>query len=311
LQWWHVIVEYWDGVPAYAGIIVDKHWSPRRQTLSCDTRTVAALLKDRFPFGIGSFFSTTFGVSSVSLRAAVSAVVARVAGDISVAPPQSWALPFDFPHLGEAGSFTRQFENEDWRTADEIISTIQKLPAGPDLAFIPKVGGNGWLRWDVLAGDPLIPGPTVDLPLSVRTSPASDVVMHEYGKDMISGLFVRGEGLDDRRPFGEAGSFAGPPMAVRGVAEHEVGGDLDLDGMAAAGLAKNRSPIEQFEIGALRVGDGPGAVPASSVRLGARFNARYSGDGYMNAFSEETLYVTGMSHTSSRPDFVAPEVMNV
>lgn len=310
MPWWHVLVECWDGVPAYAGIIIDKHWSPRRQVLSIDTRTVGTLLQDRYPFGVGSYLTTTFGVSGLSLRAVVLATVQRVFTDPTTPTYQSWAAPFDYPHLGEAGGFSKDYPNEDWRTADQIISFIQKLEGGPDLAFIPKYVENGWLRWDVLAGDPRIPGPTVDLPLSARASAASDLLMHEYGKDMISGLFVRGEGYDDRRPVGEAGNVPGPFMAVRDSASSQVAEDTGLSSQATASLAKNRSPIDQIEIGALRLGSGPGAVSPASARLGARLNGRYGGDGYREAF-RTTLYLTSLSHSSDRPDYVSPEVVAI
>lgn len=308
IPWRHVLCEMWDGEPKYAGFIIDKHWSPRRQVLTCDTWTPETLLQDRYPFGVGSYFTTTFGVYGRSLRGAISEVVGRVTSDPFPQPGQSWLLPLDLPYLGETGGYSRDFPNEDWRTAQQIIDFFQKLEDGPDFAFIPKLDARGWLRWDVLVGDPLVPGPTVDLPLSVRTSPAGDVVMHEYGRDMRTGQFVKGEGYDKRRPFGEAGAEPGPAVAVRDVAQNEVREDLDLDSIARARLRRNRSPILQNDIGSLRVGDGPGAIAPSSVRLGARFNSRYSGDGYKSPFTEQ-LYLTSFSFDSaSRPDFVIPEL---
>ncbi len=232
----------------------------------------------------------------------------RVTSDPFPQPGQSWLLPVDLPYLGETGGYSKPFPNEDWRTAQQIIDFFQKLEGGPDFTFIPKLDARGWLRWDVIPGDPLVPGHTVDLPLSVRTSPAGDVVMHEYGRDMRTGQFVKGEGYDKRRPFGEAGAEPGPAVAVRDVAQNEVGEDIDLDSIARARLKRNRAPILQNDIGLLRVGDGPGAIPPSAIRLGTRLNSRYSGDGYKRPFTQQ-LYLTSFSFDSaSRPDFVTPEV---
>lgn len=310
MKWWHVLVELWDGVPAYAGIIIDDHWSPAKQTLTLDTWTVDTLLGDRYPFGIGSYGFRNFAITNRSLRGAISETVKWVSDDPFPQPGQSWLLPFDFPYLGEVGTFSRPFPNEDWRTAKQIIETIQKLPGGPDVVYRPKLTAEGWLRWDVIPGDPRVPGPEIDLPLSVRSSAADDVIMHGYGRDMFSGVFVRGEGLDKRRGYGEAGNGVGPLMAVRDVAQNEVGEELNLNAMAGERLAKNRKPIEQDEIGLLYIGDGPGMVPPGSVQLGARLNYRYSGDGYKNPFNK-TSYMTTITFDSSRPNVVTPEVQTI
>lgn len=307
MQWWHVLVEMWDGRPKYAGIIVDKHWSPSRQTLTLDTWTIDTLLTDRYPFGVGSYFSTTFTIANRSLRGAVAETINRVFSDPFPQPYSSWLAPLDIAYLGEGGGFTRAFPNEDWRTAKQITETIQKQPGGPDVAFIPKLTAEGWLRWDVLIGDPLVPGPRIDLPLSVRATAADDVVMHEYGSGMMSGLFVRGEGLDKRRGFGEAGGLEGPLMAVRDVAQNEVGEELNLSGIAAERLAKNRTPTEQDEVGLLYLGDGPGMVSPASVQLGARVSHRYSGDAYKAPFTR-TAYMTSITFDTSRSYAVRPEL---
>lgn len=307
MKWWHVLVEMWDGQPKYAGIIVDKHWSPSRQTLTLDTLTIDTLLEDRYPFGVGSYETTTFGVAGVSLRGAVAQTINRVFSDPFPQPYTSWLAPLDIAFLGEAGGFARAFPNEDWRTAKQIIETIQKLPGGPDVVFRPKLTAEGWLRWDVVIGDPLVTGPTIDLPLSVRSTAAADVVMHEYGRDMFSGLFVRGEGLDKRRGYGEAGNAPGPFMAVRDVAQNEVGEELDLTAIAGERLRKNRGPVEQNEVGLLYLGDGPGRISPASVLIGARVKHRYSGDGYKAPF-DKTAYMTSISFDGSRPDTVRPEL---
>lgn len=307
-HWWHSLAVLWDGWPIYAGPIAGKVWNPATKTLTLSTVTPDALLQDRYPFGVGAFGQGDFEVVSKSLRGAIVQAIQRAAADENVDPPFSWRLPFRFHFVGEAGDFTRTWAAKDWATTADIVSTIRKMDGAPDVAFVPFYDENGNLGWDVFVGSPRIDGPTIDLPMSVRGSRGHTFQVQEDGRGMLTGLFARGEGRGGIRPFGEAGYIDGPPMLVRDAARNVT--DIDdqdmLNSMALGLLKEARRPTRQIDL-SLVAGLEGGPLPVKDLRLGTRFNLRYSGDEYLDPFTS-LEYTVALSHSASAPKLFQPEV---
>jgi len=312
LHWWHTLVIRWDGWPIYAGPIGKKYWNPRRKTLQLTTVTVDALLRDRFPFGVGSYHVGDFHVVSKSLRGAIAQIIRQVSLDgPTTSPWHSWALPFAISGLGEGGGFTRTWEAKEWATSADIVKDIRELDGGPDLAFVPAYDENENLRWDVRIGAPRVDGATIDVPLSVRNGPAGDWGLTEDGMAMLTGLFMRGEGGGEDRPFGEAGDFDAIPtprplMTVRDAARNAVA-EKDtgiLNGKALAQLRDDRFPTDQFDMPLIA---GAGNWHPRDLTMGTRLNLRYSGDEYLDPFTS-MQYVIALSHDASSQRVFTPEV---
>lgn len=302
-----------DGVPMYAGLIRRRTWDEDTSTLTLETVTVDALLRDRYPFGVGSYLSDPdFVIVNASLRSAVERTIRYVAG---ANWGDTWDLPFRFTRLTEAGDYSRTFKKDEWATAHDIIRGIREMVGGPDVAFHPAYAGTS-LVWDVLTGDPRVPGPVVDLPLSTRRTRARGLVIDEDGSNMVSGVFGRGTGVGRAKKVARAGYFTGgapadaPPMIVRDVAKNmpAEGNIDDLDSRTQAYLDGHTWPVKQFSFDLLV--DDRARQPSFDVtklRLGTRLNGRYSGGPFHDAFTQ-MLYTVALSFDSGSPDEFRPEV---
>lgn len=314
-HWVRVLVECWDGQPQYAGLI--KHRRMRTSTGEAVLQTVTPnhLLADRYLFGVGDYPGAgPFAIAGASPRSAVERVIKRASGDIG----PEWIAPYRYSHLSEGGSFNLTVEKTDWKTAAVLVDTIRKQQGGPDLAFVPVYDSLGRLRWDVLTGQPRVPGLTIDLPMSVRRSRASFVEIGEDGANMGSGIFGRGEGYDRSRLVGLAGYFDGSPdgapsMIVRDFAiDFQDVKDQDaLNSLTAQYLADNTWPVRQWEYDVnVEHRAGLAAFPVGDLKLGTRFKAKYSGD-ELNDPVKETHYVVGLSHSTDRDELFGVEVQRL
>ena len=91
-HWMVTLVEFWDDVPMFAGVIEDKIWDYWREVLTLKTVTVDDFLRNRFPFGVGGGYGLPpFQVVSKSLRAALMAAIRRSTGEMWGG---EWDLPF-------------------------------------------------------------------------------------------------------------------------------------------------------------------------------------------------------------------------
>lgn len=300
-HWFHMVAELWDDHPVFFGLIARKEIGLETNTLEVSTVTVNDLFANRFTFGVGTYPGGDLTVESQSYRAALVQVILR-----AINRGATWTLPFDFDApTYEAGGFSQEWKNHDWKRISDLIDIIQSQDGGPDLAFIPKLDANGYARWDVRIGTPRISGPTIDLPMSVRKSRARGARIIEDGVNMLSGAFTRGEGMGKNRAFGEAGFIGGPTMAVRDAARDMPSNDANLNGIALADLKRNRGPITQYEFDLMLNGAAP--FPLSDFRLGTRFNLRHSGNAYLEPASQ-MQYTVARSFATSTPDTARPEV---
>ncbi|WP_105567123.1 hypothetical protein [Microbacterium halophytorum] len=305
-NWWTTLCEFHDGVPMYAGPVRNFTWSAEDEILELETVTADTLFEDRYPFsaGEGAYGTSAadFQIVSMSLRGALAKAVQRGIGAGMWDP--AWDLPLDIPYLGEAGNFSHLWEGEDWTTIDEIIDHIRSKTGGPDLALVPKIV-NGYLRYDVMIGDPRIAGPTIDLPMSVRSPRGSGLKRTFSGEGQLSRVFARGEGYGEDRPVEEVGPVTGPPMAAREAAVDLVAEDGDLRDLAESHIAKHRSPSQATEF-RLHAEQGRPALPR--LRLGTRFHLTYSGDRFL-APEDGMHYTVGLSYSSTDEETYEPEVV--
>lgn len=311
-HWWNTLAVCWDDWPIYAGLIRRKRWNKRNKLLTLETVTVDALMDDRFAFGVGAYAEGDFEVVAKSLRASIAQILRHVTTEgPSPSPRHSRALPFLFSHEGEAGDFARMWEAKEWKTAADMIREVRQLDGGPDLAFVPVYDDLQNLRWDVRVGNPRVDGVEIDMPLSVRNSPATEVEYIEDGEGMITGLFLPGEGGGDDRVFGEAGDFdiddsprVRPLMTIRDAVKSKAA-TLDktlLNSTAVGRLERDRFPTDQLQLAI--------TGRARQLTLGTRLNTRDSGDEYMEP-SSKTHYVVAVSHDTTRPHLLSPELQEL
>lgn len=304
-----------DGVVKYGGMIVDYDWDHDGKLLTLDTVTPDAILRDRYPFGVGTYLTDPdFVVTSASLRSAAERAIRRVTGGFGGA---EWEMPFRFQNLTEAGTFSKTWTKDEWAKASDIVDLIRKMVGGPDIATVPY-SDAGYLKYDVLTGTPRVAGETIDLPLSVRNSRASGLHTIGSGQSMASGVFARAAGAGEDRKVGLAGYFSGvptdaPEMLVRDVATNGVATKEQsvANSHAQAYLDLNTwmTKQRQFDLNVERRNKQP-AFPIADLKLGTRFNARFSGDEYEDAFSQ-LLYTVALSYDSSKPNTFSPEVQKL
>lgn len=318
-HWSRTLVECHDGVPKYAGLIQKHGWDHDNKLLHLWTVTVDAVMRSRYPFGVGSYDQDPdFEPTMLSLRAAVEEALYRMIGGDRPTWGPEWGLPFLFHHRGEAGTFSKAWAKHDWALVDDIVKTIRRVLGGPDLAFIPTYQAGNMLAWDVLAGNPRVTGPTVDLPLSVRNSRARGLFTTNDGSNMSSGIFNPGEGRGPTRPVGRAGYFDGrpagaPEMIVRDLATN-ANADTDsqtiLDEQAEKYLTEHTFPVKQREFQLNIEARDADQFSVADVRLGTRFGARFSGDEFEDPFNE-LLYVVALAFNSTKRHTYLPEVQKL
>lgn len=316
-HWWMSLVEYHDGVPKYWGVIKDKRWIPDRRTLHLDTVTPEALLQDRYILGVGNLqagedMEYAFKVVSKSLRAAMAQAIMWGIGQAGAPLGWDWGLPFRFSNVGESGSFSHSWPFHDWKTIWDIVRYIQSLENGADLAFVPALNGGNIVA-DVLIGNPRISGPTIDLPMSVRKSRVSGLIINEIGSDMLTGAFGKPEGYG--ADVGEALGLAGTPsdvtrtMPVRDAVVGVEDEDTNVQSFTTEYQKQHAAAVRQDEF-TLHVEDDASAYPfpVADLRLGTRLNARRSGDEYRDP-ETNTYYVTKLSYDASSRNVYRPEVL--
>lgn len=303
-HWWSTIVEFHDNVPMYAGLIADKEWDDDREVLTVDTVTVSALWQDRYTFGVSGYGADNYSITSQTERAAIMQAIQR-----GVYHSTLWSLPFDYlTPTNEAGGFSKTWATEDFATIANVIDQISSgVIGGIDVVYRPKIVNN-LLRYDVAVGNPRVDGPTIDLPLSVRKSRVTGLRVREAGSDMLTGLFGKGEGYGDERPVAEAGFRDAPPMPIRDAAIDFPADDSTVQVRTDATLDARLYPALGKRFTLHHGDDLP--LPLADLKLGARFNARYSGSGYLPP-ATTTEYLVGLSYSTSAPDQYTPEVVTL
>lgn len=206
-----------------------------------------------------------FRVTNLTLRGA-AIEIARHALTTST-PGDNWHYPVVLP-AAEAGSFSKAWPHYALDTTEKMLTDVQDLPGGPDVAFDAVWSTSGSVEHWMRVGSPLIEGIDFEWSYNAPETPVRKLKEKVSSSRQKSGVFVAGEGSEEDMIVGRAGSLPGTPMMDRDVAitAKDAETQAEADAIAEAELAATREPIRQttFSLHA------PDVPLGDTFRLGAR-----------------------------------------
>lgn len=267
----------WNGSCLYAGTVIDDDYaeSTGAYTIS-HNEGIRDLLRNRSTFGVGGGYADgDLVVSNKSASGVVRAILERGAGGMW---GPTWDLPIDLPADG-AGSISFTWRRWDFHTIDDLLVQVEKL--GYEIDFRPYFTAGGALRYQTVVASKITAG-TFEFNIKAERSPVTNLHVKRNGSKQLSGVFVLGKGSEDKMLRGEAGFMDGPVIPVRdAIRSMKDVGDADrVNEMAAADLAANRKPIEQwdFSLVAELDKDGTEMLDVAALIPGATMRMLSSGD---------------------------------
>lgn len=275
--WDRVLVQCWNGVPVYAGLIfAAPSYDSLNKIVTIRHGDPSYLLNRRWMHGVGpstgggGYVPTgTFSVSGRSLRGALVDILhqayrAPVSG--------AWPIPVDLP-AATSGSFSKTWYFYQFENAADMVREIVESDNGPDIDLRPYFDAAGKLRWEQRIGNPRLSGSTIEVNLTAE----HDAPSVEVGVDGIktaTGIHYPGKGSEvDMR----VGSAAAPVSA--GLARDTLYTDKNEDSVArlssrAAGLLSVlRSPTEQWSFTLNAMEHSP-----SGIQIGSTIRTYSQGD---------------------------------
>jgi len=274
--WANTLVQCWDGVPVYAGLLLGRTLNRNTGTLTVQHKELRLLLNRRFPFRVGGerIIAGTLALRDKSLRGLIVEIVrsgvSKLNGD------DGWNLPVALP-APEGGNFDATLYAYDFVTIENGIAEVEGRDGGPDVVFEPRLI-EGRLDWLLRVGGPRLDGRTLTYPMNVPEPRLFDVQVTDDGSEMLTGVFAIGKGSEADMRVGEAG-FRGNPVAripyldsSRSLKEIDDVRELESHGVGE--LAAHGQPTTQWEM-KTRADVAPGLA---QLRLGSILRMRYQDD---------------------------------
>lgn len=184
------------GAVIYAGLITGRPYDFDNKVLTLKHSDIWTILRDRFPFGTGSYAGGTFEASGLSWRAIAGRIVQRAL----TGPRPIYALPIVLPDLNEAGTKSLKIENFHFQTAYDALMDIQSTDGGPEIDFQPrKNASTGNLEYLMRVGStaaPRLTGHMAEFHMSAAKRQLTGVSIDEDALKQLTGVFVVGEGSE-------------------------------------------------------------------------------------------------------------------
>lgn len=297
-QWWDLttpwsrtlVVSWIDGTvetAVYAGVITSTNYSWDKKTLQVDHVDLRDLFKNRYPFGVGSYWSDgteTKPGKLVCTNLSFRAIASRLVYEGANGPFPFYSLPIVLPSMTEAGPFSETYENWRFVTVYEALDDLQNRAGGPDIDFDPQwTGANGSLQWIMQVGVPTqyssqLVGETFELNLTAADHGASSYGLARNGMKQLTGVFAIGEGTEEDMLVGGDGLDVSDIPALDATQSFKgVDSKPVLASYSAATTAVLKDPILQTNF-SLRADSWPGAA---RLKLASMFHIYSAGDEYL------------------------------
>jgi len=289
--WANTLVQCWDGVPLYAGLLLGRTLDRDRGSLTVQHKELRLILNRRHPFRVGGERLTngTLALSNRSLRGLIVEIVQ--AGVRRLDGNDGWNLPINLGG-GELGNESATFWNYDFVTVENAIAEVEGRDGGPDVAFQPNLT-DGRLDWLLKVGSPRLTGDRFDYPMNVPHPLLFGVKPTDDGTEMLTGVFAIGKGSEADMLVGEAGlngAAATTPYldSSRQFKELEDVGQLVSHGQGE--LRAHSRPTTQWEMRTLATSH-PGV---HRLRLGSIIRMRFQND-WWEGTRDVDQYLIGIS----------------
>jgi len=288
--WACTIVQCWNDVPLYAGIILDRSLDRSSGILTVGSKEFRQILNRRYPFRIGGEYNTgTLSIVDRTTRGMIADIV-RV-GVFKNDDAGGWNLPVSIA-ASEVGSGKLTIWNYDFVTIENALAEREGVEDGPDVVFAPRWIGER-LDWQLQIGTPRLSGGTYEFPMNVARPSLTDVVSKDDGSRMLTGEFAIGKGSEADMRHGEGGGQPGPdiPFLDFSASFKEIDDVAVLASHANADVKAHRSATTQWEMSALL---SDRFASTSAPTLGSTFRMKFYDDMWEDD-GDVDQYLIGMS----------------
>lgn len=283
--WANTIVQCWNDVPVYAGIVIDRALDRTTGKLTVRSKEFRQILSRRYPFRIGGEYNTgTVNIVDRTTRGMISDIV-RI-GVFKNDDVGGWNLPVSI-NASEVGPGNLTIWNYDFVTIENALAEREGVEDGPDVAFTPRWVGDR-LDWLLQIGTPRLSGSTHEFPMNVDRPSLTDVSTRDDGSKMLTGEFAIGKGSEVDMRIGEGGGQPGPdiPFLDFSAPYKEIDDIGVLYSHATADVRAHRSATTQWD-GSLNLTDrfASTAAPAlgSTIRMSFS-NDMWEDDGWVDQY---------------------------
>lgn len=225
----------------YAGVMLKPTYTQDTGALSVPTVEIREFWRVRMTFGVANYQDGDLQLTNVNEQAAVAALITR-----GTRWGSTWELPIDLPSGQAAGDFDADWKRYQCLTIDTLLKQIEAR--GFEIEFSPYLANDADdLRWSTTVARKITRG-AIDLPVSVADSAVTGLKHTLDGTRQLSGAFFAGNGTDEDMVTGFAWAMDGPRIPVRDSLRtaKDIRAVKELNKLASADLAANRSPIEQW-----------------------------------------------------------------
>lgn len=233
-----LVVTWGDHVES-ATVNATPEWDRDTGVLTVKGRSVREFASQRMTFGVNNYANGDLTITNRTHAAAVRAILIRMTQWSA-----DWALPLDLP-ADAAGTYSKPVKNYDVAFIESLLGQIEA--EGYEIGFRPYLDANFALRYQVQVSPQVTVGAATLLPVSVKKSPVKGLRVTEDGTQLLTGVFVVGNGTEADMTSGWAGTGGSSGMPIRdaSITVKDVRDTAALTRIASAELAARVSPIVQ------------------------------------------------------------------
>jgi len=278
--WSRTLVQSWDGVPRYAGVITSQDWDEDADRITITHSEIREIFKRRRTFGVDGYKGEVGGTLTVEKNTIESLVGWLIwQGMQGLAP--NWSLPIIPPPRNVAGPHTRIWHDYNMPVVEAEMTALQNAYGGPDIDFQQQ-----WtldpteprLVWQSRVGE--LTGRLLEwYPGAAERPKITKLKVTEDGSKTGNMIYAVGNGQERDKLVRKALADTDQPALER----VEMYGNLTdkgwLQGHADADLATFRLPTEQVSF-SIRAGDKDAGV--NDLVLGQPLRLNFKNHGWFD-----------------------------
>jgi hypothetical protein len=291
--WYRTLVQCWDGVPRYAGVIVRRSLNGPTGSFSLDHKDLRQIFTRRTTLGTDGYSGKTDGAFPVTNETLASLVGQLLWVSMQGATAQ-WKLPLVLPPRGVPGTESRVWRDYQMPIVEPELRELQNVDGGPDIDFAPRWSSSGKLEWEVRVGD--LTGPQLEWNLSAPEPSLTLESFVEDGLNQGTAFYAVGNGSETDLLVRTARTSTNGPALERVVPYAQVDDGDVLQKHASADARAFAAPTREYEF-SMQAGGSPGL---NDLVLGQTIRTYTTGDEWLLAgwTSHRLVGFTG-DHTST------------
>jgi hypothetical protein len=245
--WGRTLVQCWDGVPRYAGLLLDPVLERDKGTVTVGHTEVRELWKHRTTFGTNGYSGNIEDGKLPILNQSLAAIAGWLIHVSLEGPGANWSLPFVLPDRSAAGTDSRTWYDYNLPFIDSELTEIQDSEGGPDIDLVPRWSATGTLEWVIRVG--ALSGAALEWNLSAPEPALTGVKSTLDGSKQSNVLYATGDGQEVDLLVRSARAASATIPALERIESYSQLEDLKaLQGHANEDLATFRAPTTQHSM---------------------------------------------------------------